>query len=116
MEFPPIPRLSGVRGLVAAALAATAVLLAGCTDAKPEPIHQVYPPSTSPPAPSSSTAAPAPLVPPATTSPPPVPPPDPDDVRVRTAMAAVRPLAGEVGPRPARLRRTSGPRRGWSVG
>ncbi|HET6938700.1 MAG TPA: M28 family peptidase [Nocardioides sp.] len=86
-----------MRGPVAATVA-SAVLLAGCTDAEPEPIHQVYPASTTPPAtspaapaaPASSATAPAALLPPA----------DPEDVRVRTAMEAVRQLAGDIGPRP----------------
>jgi len=73
-----------------------AVLLASCSGAEPQPIHQVYPASTTPPAPSPSTAAPvAPTTPGVA-----VPRADPQDVRVRTAMEAVRHLAGEIGPRP----------------
>ncbi len=91
-----------MRGTVAAAVAGV-LLLASCSDAKPEPIRPVEPTSTSPPAApsvttssSSPSASPTPPPPDAT----PVPRADPDEVRVRTAMAAVRHLAGTVGPRP----------------
>ena len=82
------------------ALVAAGLLLAGCSEVKPEPIHQVYPTATTPPAPSATepsvtTSATATALP--TTR---VLRADPDDVRVKTAMAAVRHLAGRIGPRP----------------
>jgi len=88
----------GVAGGVVGAVAA-GVLLAGCTDdLEPEPLHPVEPTSTSPPAsspaPGASPTAPAP------TSTAPAPRADPDQVRVETALAAVRHLAGTIGPRP----------------
>ena len=96
---------AGVAAEVAAGVAAVAAgtaLLGGCSDMEPEPIHQVAPTSTSPPAP-STTPEPAgsPSVT-ATATPPPAVEPraDPDDVRAATAMAAVRHLAGTIGPRP----------------
>jgi aminopeptidase YwaD len=76
------------------ALVASAALLAGCTsDDSPDPA----PPSA---APSASTAGPTVATP--TPTPEAAPPPgvDPDDVRIATAMEAVRHLAGTVGPRP----------------
>ena len=85
-----------MRRPVAATLAAAA-LLAGCTDAEPEPIRPVAPTSTSPPArpaPSPTTPTDPPS---ASTSPRRA---DPDDVRVATATSAVRHLAGRIGPRP----------------
>jgi aminopeptidase YwaD len=90
-----------MRGSVAATVAG-AVLLAGCSDMEPEPIHPVSPTSTSPPAspPASVPSTPEPTsseTPPASAQPPLA---DPDDVRVATAMGAVRRLAGRVGPRP----------------
>jgi hypothetical protein len=69
---------------------------------EPEPIHPVSPTSTSPPAspPSSvpSTPEPTSSEPPPTSAQPPRA--DPDDIRVATAVGAVRRLAGRVGPRP----------------
>jgi aminopeptidase YwaD len=100
-----------VRGSVAATVAG-AVLLTGCSDVKPEPLHPVAPTSTSPPTgPPSASEPSAPGAPgaPATPAPTgsataapsdPVPRADPGDVRVQTAMAAVRHLAGTIGPRP----------------
>jgi aminopeptidase YwaD len=86
-----------VRGTVASAVAA-GVLLTGCTDGvKPEPLHQVAPTSTTPP---TSPASPSPTTTSAAPSPAEVPRADPDDVRVATALAAVRQLAGRIGPRP----------------
>ena len=89
-----------VVGLAAVALAAPGPLLAGCTGAEPEPIHQVYPTSTSPPAPSATAPSATAAAPPTALPTTPVPRADPDDVRARTAMAAVRHLAGTIGPRP----------------
>jgi aminopeptidase YwaD len=96
---PRLGTVDGVRGSVAAAVAAAA-LLACCTDIEPEPVHPVAPTSTSPPAspaPSASAPTDSPSV---TPSPAPAPRVDPDDIRVATVMAAVRHLAGRVGPRP----------------
>jgi aminopeptidase YwaD len=95
----PAATVEEVRGAVAAVVSG-AVLLTGCHDAKPEPFHQVYPASTSPPAPSEPSGAPVTPAPEATSTATPAPPADPGDVRVGTAMAAVRHLAGEIGPRP----------------
>ncbi len=66
-------------------------LLVGCTA---EPSAPGSPTATAPP--SSVTSTPA-VVP---EQPPPAPRVSPEDVRVRTATAAVRHLAGEIGPRP----------------
>lgn len=81
----------------AAGAVVAGVLLAGCSGAEPEPVRPVAPTSTTPPAPSpgdpSTPTAPAPSAAPA-------PRADPDDVRPATAVAAVRHLAGVVGPRP----------------
>jgi hypothetical protein len=67
---------------------------------EPEPIRPVSPTSTSPPAAAPSSTLPTTSAP-ATSAPAnPVPQADPDDVRVATAMAAVRHLAGTIGPRP----------------
>ncbi len=98
-----------MRGSVVSTVATTvaaAALLAGCSDVEPEPIRPVAPTSTSPPAStpasapgSESTTSPVPSSsPPA--SPAESPRADPDDARPATAMAAVRHLAGTVGPRP----------------
>jgi hypothetical protein len=83
------------------------VLVAGCTDQlEPEPLHPVAPTTTSPPAasspaPSAQTPTGTPPATPTTTpTADPVPRADPDDIRVATAMAAVRHLAGRIGPRP----------------
>jgi aminopeptidase YwaD len=82
--------------------ATLAVLLSGCTDEEsPDPGPATVAPSASP----SPTAPPAPPAPPAdpSTAPTdaaPLPRVSPDDVRVGTAMAAVRHLAGRIGPRP----------------
>lgn len=76
-------------------VAATAALLTGCTsEDSPDPT----PPTT---APSAAIATPTASTSP-TTTPEAGPPPraDPDDVRVATALAAVRHLAGTIGPRP----------------
>lgn len=69
-------------------LAVTACSGAESSTSAPEPA----PPSTSAPVP-STTPTPTPTEEP-------TPKVSPDDVRVRTAMAAVRHLAGEIGPRP----------------
>jgi aminopeptidase YwaD len=80
-------------------VAATAALLTGCTsEDSPEPT----PPTT---APSAATATPtatstASTSPTTTPEAAPSPRADPDEVRVATAMAAVRHLAGTIGPRP----------------
>jgi hypothetical protein len=97
--------MRGRAALLLAGPLAGAALLAGCTEAEPEPIRPVAPTSTSPPASSLPTSAPPPTSSPAQSAPPTqpeAPPPraDPDDVRVRTAVEAVRHLAGTIGPRP----------------
>lgn len=85
----------------AAVLLVGAALLAGCTEAEPEPIRPVAPTSTSPPSSPQSTPEPTPSVAPSVApSAAPVPRADPDEVRVRTAVEAVRHLAGTIGPRP----------------
>ena len=75
-----------------------AALLTACTDADTEQ-PQATPTSATP-----TTASPTtepPTTEPSTAAPDPEPERvDPDDVRVRTALAAVRHLAGDVGPRP----------------
>src|SRR4051794_6193662 len=87
-----------VRGAVAAAVAA-GVLLAGCTeDERPAP--SAAPTSRAPTPTVAPTEAPTPTTPAPPSSPTPSPRADPDDVRVGTAMAAVRHLAGTIGPRP----------------
>jgi hypothetical protein len=89
-----------VKGRAALLLAGplAGVLLAGCTEAEPDPIRPVAPTSTSPPSSPLPTSASAPSTS-STPSAAPVPRADPDDVRVRTAVQAVRHLAGTVGPR-----------------
>ena len=98
-----------MRGTVAGATLA-ALLLAGCSD-EVEPLHQVSPTSTSPPtgpatgpttgATTGPTTGPSSEATPGSgTAPTPPPRADPDDVRVATAMSAVRHLAGRIGPRP----------------
>jgi hypothetical protein len=75
---------------------ALAPALAGCSgdgSSSPEPAP---PPSTSAPAPAPKEPSSSSATPTAD----PTPKVSPDDVRVRTAMAAVRHLAGEIGPRP----------------
>ncbi len=100
-------------------LATAGLLLAGCSDLEPEPIRPVAPTSTSPPA-SAPTSSAAPTSAPTS----PAPRADPDAVRVSTAMAAVRHLAGRVGPRPgtsaayfraARWVESEFTRLGWTV-
>ena len=83
-------------------MAAIAALLTGCTtEDSPDPA----PPTTAPSAQTGTPTAAAHHATPTTTrttTPEAAPPPraDPDDVRVTTAMAAVRHLAGTIGPRP----------------
>ena len=75
-----------------------AALLTACTDAdteQPQATPTSATPTTVPPTTAPQTSEPS------TAAPDPEPERvDPDDVRVRTAMAAVRHLAGDVGPRP----------------
>ena len=80
------------------AVAATvALLLSGCTgEDSPDPGPATAAPSASPTTTTAPPAAPS-ATPPAAG---PTPRASPDDVRVDTAMAAVRHLAGRVGPRP----------------
>lgn len=89
-----------LRLVVVLAIALT-VVLTGCAS---DPAAQDDPPGSSSPSPTTA--------PPSSTTPPPTPAPapsrasqpaavDPDDVRATTAMAAVRHLANEVGPRHA---------------
>ena len=96
--------VEGVRVATASAVAsavAAGVLLAGCTEAEPEPLPPSSGPSTTstppPDASPSSTATPSPPPPSSPTAEPRV---DPDDVHGATAMAAVRHLAGTIGARP----------------
>jgi aminopeptidase YwaD len=86
---------------VSALTVATLVLLTGCTADEADPADPTPgPPATStPPTPTDSVDPPDPT-PPAETSAPVPDRADPNEVRARTAMAAVRHLAGVVGPRP----------------
>ena len=79
--------------VVPAGVLATLVLLVGCTaeDDGPGPSPGRTSPSREP------TTTPPPTAPPTSEAPDRV---DPDDVRAATAMAAVRHLAGVIGPRP----------------
>jgi aminopeptidase YwaD len=83
----PARTVERVRGALAVA---GLVLVAGCT--AEEPRSEPDPPPGSPSTPTATGPSPAP--------PAPAPRVSPDDVRVATAVAAVRHLAGRVGPRP----------------
>ena len=85
-----------------------AALLVGCSadDSEPQPASPAPSPTVSGPgSPSPAESTPAAPPDPSETSETSAPAPpervDPDDVRVGTAMRAVRHLAGEIGPRPA---------------
>nr|WP_243731868.1 M28 family peptidase [Nocardioides ochotonae] len=90
-------------GTAAIGALATGALATGCTQADRSPAAPSSPAAS---APGSATTGPPttpgtpPGTPPATVAPPRVPRVTPDDVRVETAVAAVRHLAGRIGPRP----------------
>jgi aminopeptidase YwaD len=83
----------------AAAVVAVALLLAGCTD-DAEPLHPAAPTAATPRASPTWPASPSTTATSAAPSAAAAPRADPDDVRSVTAVAAVRRLAGQVGPRP----------------
>ena len=87
------------RTRVAVAVATVAVLMTGCTDEdSPDPGPATVAPGASPGNPTTDPPPP----PPSTSAPQAAPTPrvSADDVRADTEMAAVRQLAGRIGPRP----------------